>query len=625
MARELQLTFDINTINHLGVKLYSTIPPMLAELVANAWDADAHNVWISLSDHDKDKEIIVTDDGSGMSFDELNDKFLKVGRNRRIELNEDKTTEGRPILGKKGLGKLSMFGIGRDITVTTVCNHKITSFRMNYDEIKDKGNSYRPAMLKTEEDTDKESGTSIVIGRIRRKSGFDIESIERGLRSRFHIFSEDFRIHINDSILINTPEGDAGQYQFSWSFPDDYENELQDDVLQFAREKNIKGHVYTAYTPLGKETQGIVLFSRGKLVQENKTFNKRGNDNFFQYMTGSFDVDFIDADMEIDNCSTDRKSLAWDNCENDDLPSLNKLMEAVVDVSQKKWRRARKDAKKKRLENRGHNIDEWLSSLTQTERPLAKKLIMSIIENDSKSEEQAGDYIGYIKDMYGFEGFREFTAQLNEMDALNNEDAIKLLTDWNMIEAKEYAKISTGRIATIEQFEKFVRNDASENKIIQKFLEEFPWLLDPKMSKFEREVTYTRLLKESFDDSEKPDHDRRLDFLCTNDAGNIHIIELKRPSIKITVKELQQITEYVEFIETHFPTTAGNVSGYLISDNMTYGPGAEKMKNALESQNIFVKSYSDLLSEARRYNEDIYKAYQEISEIREKESHKSEL
>ena len=194
-----------------------------------------------------------------------------------------------------------------------------------------------------------------------------------------------------------------------------------------------------------------------------------------------------------------------------------------------------------------------------------------------------------------------------------------------MIEAKEYAKISTGRIATIEQFEKFVRNDASENKIIQKFLEEFPWLLDPKMSKFEREVTYTRLLKESFDDSEKPDHDRRLDFLCTNDAGNIHIIELKRPSIKITVKELQQITEYVEFIETHFPTTAGNVSGYLISDNMTYGPGAEKMKNALESQNIFVKSYSDLLSEARRYNEDIYKAYQEISEIREKESHKSEL
>ena len=134
MARELQFTFDINTINHLGVKLYSTIPPMLAELVANAWDADAHNVWINLSD--QKKAITVEDDGSGMSFDDLNDKFLKVGRNRRIELNEDKTPEGRPVLGKKGLGKLSMFGIGRDITVTSVRDNKITSFKMNYDEIK---------------------------------------------------------------------------------------------------------------------------------------------------------------------------------------------------------------------------------------------------------------------------------------------------------------------------------------------------------------------------------------------------------------------------------------------------------------------------------------------------------
>mgnify|MGYP003400147931 FL=1 len=54
MPRELKLTFDINTINHLGVKLYSTIPPMLAELVANAWDADSHNVWISLPDQNKE-------------------------------------------------------------------------------------------------------------------------------------------------------------------------------------------------------------------------------------------------------------------------------------------------------------------------------------------------------------------------------------------------------------------------------------------------------------------------------------------------------------------------------------------------------------------------------------------
>jgi len=216
--------------------------------------------------------------------------------------------------------------------------------------------------------------------------------------------------------------------------------------------------------------------------------------------------------------------------------------------------------------------------------------------------------------MYSFEGFKQFTAELDELQELDNEHAIRLLTDWNNIEAKEYAKITIGRIKTIEQFEKFIKDNASERGIIQKFLEEFPWLLDPKMSKFEREITYTNLLKRNFsDETDLPDSNRRLDFLCTNSAGVIHIIELKRPRIKLKTKEIQQISEYVEFIETQFPQTQGHVKGFLISDNMTYEPGAEKVRKGLESVDIFVKSYSDLLAEARRYNNDLYRMYENIS------------
>lgn len=199
-------------------------------------------------------------------------------------------------------------------------------------------------------------------------------------------------------------------------------------------------------------------------------------------------------------------------------------------------------------------------------------------------------------------------------DANRRMNAIKLLTDWNTIEAKEYAKIAIGRVKTIEQFEKFIQTNASERDVIQKFLEEFPWLLDAKMSKFEREITYTKLLKQKFnDESILPESNRRLDFLCTNSAGVIHVIELKRPRIKLTMKEIQQICEYVEFIETQFPQTQGNVKGFLISDNMTYEPGANKYRKGLEKEGIFIKSYSDLLAEARRYNDDLYKMYEDIS------------
>ena len=82
--------------------------------------------------------------------------------------------------------------------------------------------------------------------------------------------------------------------------------------------------------------------------------------------------------------------------------------------------------------------------------------------------------------------------------------------------------------------------------------------------------------------------------------------------MKLKTKEIQQISEYVEFIESKFPQTKGHVKGFLISDNMTYEPGADKVRQGLESVDIYVKSYSDLLAEARRYNDDLYKMYEDI-------------
>lgn len=614
---ELIVTFDLNTIDHLGVKLYSTIPPMLAELVSNSWDADAHNVYLYFND-EGEKNIKVSDDGCGMTFEELNSQFLKIGRNRRVEDQMSLTPDKRPVLGKKGLGKLSMFGIGKCITITTVKSGQKNSFRMDYDKIKTSTDgTYRPEIIDYKVVTNEANGTTVLIEKLSRKTSFDKLAIMNSLKKRFHIYSSDFKVHINDEqeYLIEDNTVDSDQVQFSWDFPKAFSQlkESTPELYKFGLNKGITGTIYTSKTPVAKDRRGIVLFARGKLVQENDTFNDRSTDNFFQYMFGEFSVDFIDEDNQVDNCSTDRKSLAWDTFENDDLVMLKSLMEKIVSATQSMWRSQRKEEKKKRIQERGHQVDQWLKDLNPAERPLATKLANAIIENDSIDEITAGEYLQCIQDMYGMESFRQFTAQLDEMDELDNESAIRLLTDWQTIEAKEYAKIAIGRVKTIDQFEKYIQENASENKIIQKFLEEFPWLLDPKMSRFEREVTYTKLLKQKFKESEDiPESNRRLDFLCTNSAGLIHVIELKRPNIKLTTKEIQQIAEYVEFIEAKFPQTAGKVKGFLISDNMTYEPGAKKVRDGLESQDIFIKSYSDLLAQARQYHQDMISTYEQF-------------
>ena len=97
----LELKFDPNTIEHLGVSLYSQLPSVLAELISNSWDADANAIDISFIDKEGNKEIHLSDDGEGMTLSELNDNYLVIGRNRRKVKKTSKTSSGRKVIREK--------------------------------------------------------------------------------------------------------------------------------------------------------------------------------------------------------------------------------------------------------------------------------------------------------------------------------------------------------------------------------------------------------------------------------------------------------------------------------------------------------------------------------------------
>ena len=111
-------TFNISLsiLNHLGRNLYRSFITVLGEAVSNSWDADAKNVYIVI---DKDKNtLIIKDDGRGMNSDDFQNKFLKIGYSKRK--NDVFATEnGRPFIGRKGIGKLALLSCAKRITVWT--------------------------------------------------------------------------------------------------------------------------------------------------------------------------------------------------------------------------------------------------------------------------------------------------------------------------------------------------------------------------------------------------------------------------------------------------------------------------------------------------------------------------
>ena len=112
---EYRIQLDRHVLRQLGSQLYGDTPSVIAELVANSYDADAKNVWITV---DTEKNTLtVEDDGKGMTASDINNSFLNIGYDKRERNNT--TALGRKIMGRKGIGKLAAFSLTNRVIVTS--------------------------------------------------------------------------------------------------------------------------------------------------------------------------------------------------------------------------------------------------------------------------------------------------------------------------------------------------------------------------------------------------------------------------------------------------------------------------------------------------------------------------
>lgn len=194
-----EVKFSPVVIKHLGINMYSTLPPVLSELITNSYDADATSVTITINQ--KDKHIEINDNGCGMTADELNSDFLKIGRNRRTTKSNKSQKFNRAVTGKKGLGKLSVFGICKSIYVESCKNGKINAFEMNYDILLSQGEKDEALKLDAIIDnkpTTEQSYTKIILKNLTRKSEIPILNTANSLLNRLNIFSDDFIVTLKD-------------------------------------------------------------------------------------------------------------------------------------------------------------------------------------------------------------------------------------------------------------------------------------------------------------------------------------------------------------------------------------------------------------------------------------------
>ncbi len=560
MRPTYRMTVDLNVLDHLGLNLYSNIAAVLTEAVANAWDADADTVSISVDPGREWIEII--DNGIGMSIADINDKYLRVGYRRRDEdpAHGRQTSKGRPVMGRKGLGKLSLFSIADVIEVQSAMDGQSHGFRMSVAAIREAARNkqpYHPEPLPPEK-LAVTKGTKIVLRAIKRQRlGPGVAALRKRLARRFSVIGEahGFKILIDGQPVTAADRGDLPKVQFLWTFegtaldPPTIAHVLEREDLSprfdvWPVDWRVGGWIGTARFPKDLDSEeagnlnGLVVFARGRLFHENVLDKLNDGRLYTKYLTGQIEADFLDADDQPDIATSDRQRVQEDDPR---YIQLITFLRSRLNEVEKRWNEWRRKHEVQKAKETSPRLAEWLDGLPPGFKKSAETLIakLSALPVDEDEDRK----VLYRHGILAFERMK-LRGSAEEL-AQHVDDVEKLLTilaDRDSLEASLYRDIVKSRLEAIRDFQGLVDDDAKE-KALQKYLFDHLWLLDPAWERATGSpIMESRLLEEGVitNDLTKKEELGRVDIAYRTNAGKHIIVELKKSGRKMKLLELQE-------------------------------------------------------------------------------------
>ena len=334
--RDDQFTFNISlaVLNSLGRNLYRNFITILGEAISNSWDADANNVRITIN---KEKsEMIVVDDGEGMSSSDFRNKFLRIGYSKRTKRSNSQ--KGRPYIGRKGIGKLALLSCADRIVIVTKKSGAIATGGVIDNSELDKAiqddkdhESYKLGKLSDEDMKllDKmEYGTLIKFIGLKNGIVNTLDNIRKSiaLYFRFSLVDESFKIYVNgNEINLGDVKDLTDKTQFVWSINNNSHDSFVQTLLKRSIKndnrtinKNVNGFIASVEKPrylniLGTgEKVGVDLFVNGRLRERDILKHIQSARVPESYLYGQIHYNDLDGD-EVDRFTSSREGIVSDD------------------------------------------------------------------------------------------------------------------------------------------------------------------------------------------------------------------------------------------------------------------------------------------------------------------------
>lgn len=371
LSTKYRMTISRLTVDKLGVKLYDRVSAVIAELVANSYDADATEVEVvaPMTEllatkiggvlKDKGYAVEVRDNGNGMTPEEVNEFYLIVGAERRSDPKRgDRSTKyKRKVMGRKGVGKLAPFGVcqrievissgGEPVMGTDEHGHKKKGYLTAHLVLDRKRiltnttDAYEPDVGKLDGIVRPNTGTTLKLSVFDHRKVPSIEEFERQLSQRFGVESTKWKIILTDALTTDSdpnhsrtvgtfgvdtmdntevtfeevPGADGKPKKYRVMGPDG--KKTDDLTAGFDYEGSfmpITGWVAYSKQPYKDDLMaGIRIYCRGKIAAQTHIFNLKagftGEYDIRSYLVGELHADWLDEAEDL--IRTDRQDILW--------------------------------------------------------------------------------------------------------------------------------------------------------------------------------------------------------------------------------------------------------------------------------------------------------------------------
>ena len=574
----------------------------LTELVANAWDAGATNVYISIPENNN-QLLYVEDDGVGMSEEEFRQHWMKLRYNRlksqgRDVVFPDGVNNKRIAFGRNGVGRHGLFCFGNEYVVITQKDGKKLTFK-----IKPNVQNEPFAVIERKEEISDGHGTrlEVVVTKNLPKPNKMIEI----LSARF-LHDPQFQITVNHTSL-DISDLTGGQE------PIELRVEGTDIKL-------------TAYfidtTKAGRKSifQGIAFWQNGRLVGEpswvlgknmildgRTTLAKR-----YTFIFKSEDLsDYIKEDWSgFKVC--DETEMMFREAES----FVNQCLDDVASTSAEII-----------TENLDSSIKASLNTLNPLVREEVKDTITDIVKNNPKVKQDSVNLV--VQTIINLEKTKNGHDLLEKISHLSADDINglnELLSKWTIGDALVVLNEIDRRLSIITAIKKLSSEKTTDElHVLHPMIAESRWLFGPEYESseyiFNRQMrtAVSKIFGEDKLYTADINYKKRPDLVCLPNSTigvtgieemstdlnlakvrKLLLIELKKGAFKITREERNQAQGYVEDL---LASNLGNeclITAYVVGDTI-----ADNLKSPIKvgdgnQGTIYVTTYDQLVDTAER-------------------------